>query len=447
MLTKTDFMKYMECPVYLWMAKHRPELIPEDTPEIRRVLEMGREVDDFSRKLFEGGVEVKGYNQEGWENTQKLVADGAKILFQPTVVADTLTCRADILEKSKNTWILNEVKGATTVKKEYPYDVAFQRVCFENAGIKLDQTNLIHINNQYVRQGEIEPKKLFTTEDITDIVLDKVDEVKKLIPIALEVLGRSEAPDEKFLSSCPNSTRCQYLKIYLESIGQKAKERLIEETTDAAGISEKLAELTYPLYFLDYETYGSPIPPFDGTRPYQNIPFQYSLGIKDTPDAEIRYMEFLARAFENPVPALLAQLKHDIGNKGSVIVWNESFEKGCNDEMGRMEPHYADFLKAVNNRIFDLMIIFKLKNQLYTRNAFQKSASLKMVLPAICPELAYDDLAIHEGSTASASWPVLTSPKTSETEKEKLASDMLTYCKRDTEAMVCILDTLEREIK
>ena len=157
-------------------------------------------------------------------------------------------------------------------------------------------------------------------------------------------------------------------------------------------------------------------------------------------------MEFLAREFENPVPKLLAQFKHDIGPKGSVVVWNESFEKGCNDEMARMEPDYADFLKAVNDRIFDLMVIFKLKNQLYTRNAFRKSASLKMVLPVICPELSYAPLAIQEGNEASASWPIFTKGDISKSEKDKLASDMLTYCKRDTEAMVCILEKLEREI-
>ena len=446
MLTKTDFMKYVECPVYLWMLKHRPDLLPEDTLELRRILEMGREVDDFARKLFLGGAEVKGFNREGWQNTQKLMASGAEILFQPTAVADPITCRADILEKSGASWTLNEVKAATTVKKEYPYDVAFQRMCFENAGVKVGRTNLVHINNRYIRKGEVEPKKLFISEDITDIVLEHAPEVKQLIPLAVEVVNRREAPDKNMLASCPNPKTCEYLKMYLESIGQKQEMPKIEEVTDAAGINEKLAELKYPLYFLDYETYGTAIPPFDGTRPYQNTPFQYSLLVQEKRGAAPKHTEFLAREFENPVPALLAQLQRDIGNKGSVIVWSESFEKGCNDEMARMEPGFADFLKSVNDRIFDLMIIFKLKNQLYTRNAFMGSHSLKKVLPALCPELAYDDLAIQEGMTASASWPVLTSKETPETERSKLGKDMLEYCERDTEAMVCILDKLEKEI-
>lgn len=440
-------MKYVECPVYLWMAKHQPELLPEDTPEKSRILEMGREVDDFSRKLFKNGVGVEGYNQEGWQNTQKSMAGGTKILFQPTVVAGELTCRADILEKDGNSWIVNEVKMATSVKKEYPYDVAFQQICFKNAGIEVVGTNLIHVNNKYVRKGEVDPKKLFISEDIADAVLEKTPETKRLIPLALGVLKNKEAPSEDFLALCPNPRTCEYLKIYLESLGQTSEPMEIEPSTDYAGIKEKLSELKYPLYFLDYETHSSAIPSFDGTRPYQNVPFQYSLIVMESEEAEPNYFEFLARKFENPVPELLSQLKHGLGQKGSVIVWNESFEKGCNEEMARMEPTYAEFLQNVNGRVYDLMLVFKFKNQLYVRNEFQKSASLKKVLPVVCPELSYGSLVIQDGGEASLSWPVLTDSKTPLPTKNQLAKDMLEYCKRDTDAMVCILKKLWEEIK
>ena len=440
-------MKYLECPLGLWMQKNMPELIPEDTIDVKRVMEMGREVDDFSRKLFDGGVEVKGYNHAGWQNTQKCMAGDAEVLFQPTAVAGDITCRADILERNGAGWIINEVKAATSVKKEYPYDAAFQRICFGNAGIKIEGTNLIHINNKYVRKGDVEPKKLFISEDITDEVFEKTEEVKNLIPQALKVLGRREAPDDKFLALCPNPRTCEYMGYYLESLGEAVPAPEIEPSFDKGGIKEKLSEIKYPLYFFDYEPYSSAIPPFEGTRPYQNIPFQYSLFIKESPSAVPRHKEFLAREFENPVPALLSQLKRDIGLEGTVIVWNMSFEKGCNEEMGRMEPKYAEFLHAVNGRIYDLMIIFKLKNQLYVKSEFQGSASLKKVLPVMCPELSYESLAIRGGVEALASWPILTGLEISKSEKDKLAEDMLEYCKRDTEAMVCILDKLYEEIK
>lgn len=446
MLTKSNFMRFHECPVYLWMTVHRPDLLPPDSPDLKFRFEMGNIVDDFARKLFVGGKDVKGFNNEGWKNTQKLIADGAKILYQPTVVAGELTARADILVMENGSWALNEVKSATTVKAHYPFDVAFQKVCFENVGIKLGKTNLIHINNKYVRQGEVEPKKLFTSEDITEQVEDKMDEVKKLIESALVVVSRKTPPDAKFLALCHNPKTCAYLEIYNESIGKKVSPFSVEENTNRKGIREYLSPLEYPLYFLDYETYGPAIPLYDGTRPYQNIPFQYSLGVKKSPDAETNYTEFLARKSENPIPDLLAQLKKDLGPTGSVITWNMSFEKGRNDEMGIMEPSYADFLSEVNERVFDLMPIFKLKNQMYVRDGFEGSHSLKAVVPIMCPELSYDNLEIHEGATASASWPILTGDTLSADEKIKLADDMLKYCKRDTETMVCILEKLEREI-
>lgn len=442
-------MNFLECPIYLWLTKHRKDLLPPKTPEVKHILEMGREVDNFSRRLFPEGVEVKGFNMAGWRNTQKLMNSSIDTLFQPTAVSDPLTCRADILTRNSKVggWDINEVKMATSVKKEHPYDAAFQRVCFENAGIPIGFTNLVRINNQYTRHGDIEPEKLFVSEDITDEASNKMPEVKKAIEKALIVIERNEIPDDEFLRSCGNPKTCEYLKYYLDSIGQKQEVLEIEPTIDAQAIRKELEQLEYPLYFLDYETYSSAIPPFDGTRPYQNIPFQYSLHIKESSRAAISHKEFLARVFENPVPALLVELKLDIGPKGSVIVWNASFEKKRNEEMAIMEPAYAEFLNAVNGRAYDLMLVFKLKRQLYVKSEFQGSASLKKVLPVLCPELAYDSLAIQEGMEASASWPLLTSDKTPEAEKTKLAGDMLAYCKRDTEAMVCILDKLNKEIK
>ena len=477
-------MNYIECPIYLWLSKHRPDLIPAITPEKERLFAIGREVDELSKKLFPGGTGVQGYNEEGWSNTQKTMKDGAKVLFQPTVVADPLTCRADILTKSVkgNAWDINEVKMATTVKKDYPYDVGFQRICFENAGIKIGRTNLVHINRDYVRHGEIELEKLFTSEDITKEVNEKLPKIKEEIEKALEVMKRNSEPDLQLIESCSNPKRCDHIKCYCEGISgvdliankippkhllallkrkilspEKISSDLLKsigyepETKftkiDALAIRKEFKKLQYPLYFLDYETYGAAIPPFDGTRPYQNIPFQYSLMVKDSPTAPVRHTEFLMCKFENPVPALLSQLKRDLGLKGSVIVWCASFETGCNEEMAKMEPKYTDFLKSVNDRIFDLMLIFKFRNQMYIKNEFQELASLKIVLPVLCPELSYDSLAIREGGEASATWPAFTSDKTSAEEKLQLEKNMLAYCKRDTEAMVGILNRVCKDIK
>nr|MCX6782037.1 DUF2779 domain-containing protein [Candidatus Magasanikbacteria bacterium] len=481
MLTKSQFMNYVKCPVYFWLAKHRPDLIPEDTAATQRLFAMGKEVDLLSRQLFSGGVETAGFNQEGWENTQALLAGSAKVIFQPTAVAEPLTCRADILTRNGAKWDLHEVKQSNSVQPKHIFDVGFQRICFESAGVKIGRSYLVHLNREYVRQGAIEPEKLFISEDITDEVLEKMDEIKEEIAKALEILKWTKEPDKRLIKLCSTPKNCEYLKYYCEGvagvpeiaaeIGSKhllalikrgiiAPEKLSAEILtkvgyepeepftkiDAPSIRRELKKLEYPLYFFDYETYGEAIPPFDGTRPHQQIPFQYSLHIKDSPDAEIRHLEFLATKFENPVSELLAQLKRDIEPKGSVIVWFESFEKSRNEEMAKMMPEYADLLDDLNERIFDLYLIFKIKSEMYSDSEFQGSASLKAVLPVLCPELSYESLEIQEGGTASSSWPILTSDKTPVAEKEKLKNNMLEYCQRDTEAMVGILNKVCEDI-
>ena len=231
----------------------------------------------------------------------------------------------------------------------------------------------------------------------------------------------------------------------LQAVGYELEQEFTE--INALAIKKEFEKLQYPLYFFDYETYNSPIPPFDGVKPYQQIPFQYSLMIKDNQTASVRHTDFLMKKFENPMRDLLSKLEKDIGPTGSIIVWFALFESKRNEEMAEQEPEFIDFLKSVNERMFDLMLIFKFKNKMYIKSEFKKLASLKIVLPVLCPELSYSSLAIQEGGTASASWPILTNGVLTPHEKIKLENDMLEYCKRDTQAMVSILHRVYKDIE
>ena len=484
MLTKSDFMSYNRCLLGFWLNKNQKHLVPAIDTAAQRLFDMGNEVDELARKLYPGGIEIQGYNAGGWENTAKAISNGAKILFQPTAITKDLSARADILTAGDEpgTWDIREVKISTKLSDDHVLDLAFQKICFEDAGIKIGKTYLIHINNKYIRKGEIDLQKLFVFQNITDDVRKKTDEVRELIGKVLAVMEEKNASAVELLESCNDIKNCAFVEHYckgfpelykiaskfppkllltlleretldykkipediLKSIGYKIKEEF--SRIDVKAVRKELAQLEYPLYFFDYETYSSAIPPFDGTFPYQQIPFQYSVHVKDAPGAKIEHLEFLAGKYENPVPGLMAQLKRDIGPRGSVIVWFEKFEKTRNSEMAVMEPEYAQFLRSVNERMFDLYLIFKINKQIYVKSEFRGSASLKVVLPVLCPELSYESLEIREGGTASASWPILTGGKITEQERLRLAKNMLAYCGRDTEAMVGILDKLEKEIK
>jgi hypothetical protein len=199
-----------------------------------------------------------------------------------------------------------------------------------------------------------------------------------------------------------------------------------------------LAALQYPLYFLDYETVNPAVPLWDGTRPYQQVCFQYSLHVLREAGGKLEHFEHLAEGRENPIPALLKQLKHDIADdKGSVIVWYKSFEMTRNQEMAALFPEYRDFLESVNGRVYDLMEIFK--QLLFVHPGFGGSCSIKAVLPALVPELSYDNLEdIREGTMAGIRWLQLNFGKGLE-DADRVRQNLLNYCERDTLAMVRVM--------
>jgi hypothetical protein len=191
---------------------------------------------------------------------------------------------------------------------------------------------------------------------------------------------------------------------------------------------------------LDYETFGPAAPLFDGYKPYQRIVFQYSLHVKKSPDAKLEHYEYLCREIKDPTSELVESLRGVTGLEGSFISWNKSFEMGCNNEMGARCNQFADFLNSINDRMYDLMQCFK--KGYYVHKDFKCSASIKKVLPVLVPTLSYKALNIQEGGTASESWLKVADPKIDQSAKDKLAGDMLAYCRLDTLAMVEILEVL-----
>ena len=481
LFTKTDFKNFLGCGCYLWMVKKASQLLPPPSASDLFHQQEGEKVDALAKQLFPGGTELFDFNEEGWRKSKPLFDAKTKVIFQPTVVTKSgLTCRADIMtyDSKADAYEIREVKSATEVRAEDVIDVAFQLACFEEAGIGVRKAYIVHVNKEYVRKGNIDPKKFFITEDVTDAARDVVPEIRKGIADAKELLTVEEYPDNRVILSCKSKTgSCDALRTYLSQAPVKKLDiknwpptfalsllkkgvidaealspvflrglgyAAIEKTVDAALIKRELAALVYPIYFLDYETFASPIPPYDGTRPWQKLVFQYSVQVKKTPASKAEEKAFLAVKDANPVPEMAAKLKQDLGVKGSVIVWYAPFEMSRNKEVGEEYPEYAEFMEQVNGRVYDLMIIFKKK--MFVDAKFHGSSSIKSVLPVLVPELSYKELGIQEGGTASVSWPRLTNPKTPEAEKEKLKSDMLTYCGLDTMAMVRILDELEKTI-
>jgi len=482
MLTKSDYLKFHQCPKYLWLNKNRKDLLPVISASLQKLFDVGFEVEAQAYRLFPGGVSADGESfREAIEKTAKLVKALTPVIFQPTFSAGELFCRCDIIvyDRRRQAWDVFEVKSSTEVKDVNLIDLAFQDACLSEAGLKVGGLHIVHINNEYVRHGEIEPEKLLKSEDVTKDARAKSKEVRAGVKSAFAVLSEKGEPQVRILSQCEDPYECPFIEycwrgiperdsIYDaglddaklnalldrgimdvrevpdEFVTRRIKLLYVEAARSGLVHLEKeniraaLAGLAYPLHFLDYETYSTAIPMFDGYRPYQRVTFQYSLHVRRSPRAKLEHYEFLAEDAGDPAPALAESLKRIIGPTGSVIAWNSSFEEGCNREMGERLPEYAEFFASVNARLFDPMQI--VRQGFYAHKDFIGSASLKKVLPALIPGLSYEELAIQEGGTASDSWPKLIGKGLTAAEKSKLSADMRAYCGRDTESMVHILD-------
>lgn len=202
-----------------------------------------------------------------------------------------------------------------------------------------------------------------------------------------------------------------------------------------------MSKLQYPLYFFDYETMQGMVPYFDGQRPYQQVPFQFSLHVIREPGAEPEHIEYLHADNTNPAPAVAEQLVEVLGTEGTILAWNMSFEKSVNTDIGRMFPKYEKQMERINARVVDLMVPFKAK--WYDDPRFEGSASIKKVLPVLCPELSYGELGIQEGNTAQRTWMEVVLDGKRPDEKTHVLADLREYCKMDTWAMVKIFYVLQ----
>lgn len=497
MITKSDYLKFLTCPDYFWFHKKKPEVLEDKelSDFEKELVKSGQEVEAWGRKLFPGGILVESRQEQAAADTKRLLEEGEKVVFQATFEADGLYVMVDMLEWDEDNqyWIINEVKGSTCDKKgetknnkNHLYDAGLQYIVLKLAGYKVGKVNLLELNKEYVKKGKINPVQLIAKTDITENVHELEAEINENIagmrmlmeqesePLPCDCIYKSRANhcpafgylypdmpkysvhDIALIGNSPKRLEGMveggYLSIYdvPEDFELSKNQRIHVDVTQtgitvnkSAEISKLLDEMKYPFYYLDYETYPTAVPIYDGCRPYMQIPFQYSLHIQREPYGDYEHVEFLAEDGDmNPMRSLTESLKEVIGNEGSIIVWNKKFEKKCNENVGEVFPEYAELMAELNKRLFDLMDVFQ-KN-LYADKDFKGKYSIKKVLPVLDPKLSYKDLNISDGSMAMNSWKKMVFETERELEKEQIKKDMLEYCKMDTWAMVRIYEFLKK---
>jgi len=469
MISKTDFLWYMDAPMHLWARAHGRLADQSPSAYKQHLMAQGQEVEALGLQYLEKFV-LPDYKQ-------------AELVWQQAFDDGQYEIRVDALihDLAANAWDLYEIKSATSVKKEYEQDVAFQVLILE-AHLPLRRTFILHINRDYRHQDPLDLAGFFSLEKVTESVTDQREAVAAAREEALAI-ARMPSPPPGFACTKPRTCPCPDLchpglppqSIYdLPYIGKKVLElrkmgvTAIEDipagfnlnskqrkhalavksgqpVIDPPAIRESLENLTYPLYFLDYETFAPAVPFFSGYHPYEHIVFQYSLFVISHPGEEPKHYECLLTEPEDPSPKLVPHLLNNLGLKGSVIVWNQSFEAHRNLELAGHCPDYAERLIGINDRLFDLMMVFK--DGHYVHPDFHGSASLKAVLPVLCPDLGYEDLAIGQGEEAMLAWYWIVSGRIPDESIAEYETNLKAYCRMDTYGMITILDKLREIIR
>lgn len=497
-LSKSDFLNHQICPGYSWMVKHRPDRVPAEVdPLAARRLLQGETVEALARTMYPEGVLIDTLDPgEALRLTEAATAAGVETIFQAAVLTGSgLLARADILTRapygcshgcSPSCWDLIEVKASTDAR-DHRIDAAFQAIAFLQAGYELRSIWIMHLDRAYRRAGEPDPHRMMVLHDATAYVDDHLTRLTDHIDRARAAIDDPETPPpcachlNTKLRRCPTfahfhpdrsesggvydlamvhaSTIRQVLDRGVRHLADwpddvrisTRQQRQLEvhrsgmELIDARAIRSFLGDLVYPLHFLDYETAEAAVPRFDGHAPWQKVPFQYSLHVVKS-DGAMRHHEFLwTTPGVDPVHALSTRLGGEIGPVGTIVVWNKSFEAGCNRIMSDLYPPAAPFLLAMNERMVDLADVISKGH--WVHPAFDGRWSLKVVLPVVAPELAHDKLEIGNGGLASVQWArcVLDDPsEVPEPEREAIFAALRAYCHLDTLAMVRTLAHIQR---
>lgn len=449
LLTKTDFLLYLKAPLHLWAKVNNKLEKVELTAYEKHLIKQGYEVEKYVKDLIPYAT---------WQTPY--VTDEYEVRQDATVVFDDGTAN------------LYEVKSSTEVKKEHLYDVTFQVLATEETQ-KIKKVYVVTLNKDYKLKGKIDIKNLFSVSDVTREVNNLKPIVKEKMLDALNVVNlKSKVGIKGCLNpkTCPCKSICfkklpkksifnipylSYQKkrelvdnnildikdlpesVYLNPMQQKIKNAIVTNIAykDKEKLKEFLNSFSYPIYFLDYETYPLSIPIYDNYKPYQQMVFQYSLHIVDN-NSNITHKEFLETKATDPAVNLLKKLKEDIKDTGSIVVWNKQFESTRNTEMGTIYPEYKEFLENLNTRMIDLADF--INKEMYIHPKFLGSWSIKNVLPVMVPELSYKNLKINKGDIAMLTWWKMVNKK-----DKKEAKDLLEYCKLDTLAMVKIWEKLK----
>lgn len=479
-LSKTKYLDGIKCAKLLWYEFNKIDDVPKPDPATQAIFDQGTLVGEVARGLFPDGIKLE--RQQMPEKTHANSIEAIKLrrpLFEAGLIYGRSYALPDILAPVEGgAWDLIEVKSGTDVEDEHLIDAAYQKYVYTGAGIKIRKCFLMHINNEYLRKGKLELKKLFKKVDITDEINPYEAGLKKSIQDMLDIIDSREpkvqiGPHCGKPYDCPLEELCwgflpegdifqlrgkkerlydlldqgilKITDIPLEGLNEKQLIQVQSHRTgkayvDKEGIKAFLSELKYPLYLLDFETINPAIPVYDLTHPYETVPFQFSLHIIEKEGGKPAHHAYLAPGDADPRPEVLKRLKDLLGGAGTILAYSMSFEIGCLKNAAEAYPECQSWFEKLQTRFVDLLVPFK--KFYYYHPAQEGSCSIKFVLPAMTGS-GYEGMEIADGGTASREYERVTFGSNIDLkDRQRVRQALEKYCAQDTMAMVDILEGL-----
>ncbi|MCA9472943.1 MAG: DUF2779 domain-containing protein [Nitrospirales bacterium] len=471
-LSKSRFLSGLQCAKRLYLEVHFPELADDIDPERQAIMDMGTEIGHLARDRFPQGILVKEtYRQTNaaLRRTEELVHDPTTTtIFEGAFESQGTLVRVDILDREEGSaWKLIEVKSTAKVKPVHMHDLAVQAEVLRGAGIMLTGTALMHVNTRYVYEGgDLDLNELFLIADMTEAVEQRRKTVGGQLgtmrQMLLEPSPPAIAPDGHCHSPyvCPFWGHCTKGKpsrwIYglpggkqtfheLQSKGIETIDE-IPETVQLTVLQQRMKDnvewmsdefpqilrsVQYPVHHLDFEMFMPAIPPYPGTRPYRPIPIQWSNHIEEQ-DGTVRHETYLCRDAKDPREEIAMSVVKSVGEVGTICVYSEN-ERHVLLSLAETCPALKEALHTIVDRLWDLLWILQ---EHYYHPDFQGSLSIKSVLPALVPHMAYDDLDVQNGAMASVVYRKMVFEEQDLFERSRMADNLIRYCARDTLGML-----------
>lgn len=483
-LSKSKLMAWRQCPKRLWLEVYHPGL-REDSTTSEAAFSVGHQVGDIARQLYDrkgNGVlidpQVEGFDA-AFARTRALL-QSAQPVFEAGFRAEGALAFADVMLPKKRggnlAWRMVEVKSSTSVKDYHHDDAAIQAFVAQSAGAVLQSIALAHIDSDWVYPGNGDYAGLLQEHELTEEAFARADEVRGWITEAQQVLAQPAMPDIACGRQCDQPYACGFhdwcqsqqpqpdqpidwlpgklggeLQAQIEACGwtelrdvpdelltqkqQRVKSVTVSGMTyfDQAGAVDVLSPYKLPAYFLDFETIQFAVPIWKGTRPYQQIPFQFSLH-RLSRTGKLEQQAFLDLSGDDPSRAFAETLIDMCGERGPIFVYSAAFETSRIRDLAERFPRLRKSLLVLNDRVVDLLPVAR---EHYYHPSQHGSWSIKKVLPAVCPDLDYQQLdGVQDGGMAMEAFLEAIAPQTSETRKAEIEQQLLAYCALDTYAMV-----------